>query len=393
MVPSDLIHLLFLKLKGLKIKYVYVGDVSQLPPVGGSSFVYAYLSCGLPVYELTENMRSKTYLLSNFRAVRNGEPDKVMFDKTFEFIEGTPHDVYSWFRNSGKTHKEVLFLAPYNQVVHTFNKQIRGIVKPEYANIDITQLDIGDPVMQTKNVYEENYNEETGEGCLMNGEVGVVVSRSPLTVDFDGVIIYYQHGRERRQNPFSRSSASKKYYVEDLVLCYACTIHKCVSGNTLISTDTGLQYIKDMTSVDGWSDMCVNVKTREGNADTSRIYKGDVEDSLIITTTNGYLLEGSHRHPVLTVDTNGKEQWVKLPDIKNGDILVMRCGAMSGKDSRSLIEERHSYVVGMLIGGNITPDARPKLNGMSIECNKQFILGLFESTSVCRRKTHLLIKE
>lgn len=111
-----------------------------------------------------------------------------------------------------------------------------------------------------------------------------------------------------------------------LKLAWAITVHKCVASDTLVLTEHGMLKIASLEREDQWCDESrdIDVKIR-GERDMERcsqIYKGKVEDTVIIETSYGYKIEGSYRHPVL-VDGQG---WKLLPDIVLGDDLLLLCG-------------------------------------------------------------------
>jgi intein/homing endonuclease len=155
-------------------------------------------------------------------------------------------------------------------------------------------------------------------------------------------------------------------------LAYAISSHKCCSENTLIYTSNGLKRISKISS-----DLITNQKllsTKEIDIDiigktglqkATQIYKGEVEDTIKITTSLGYTLEGSIRHPLLTY--NGAELWKKIPELNINDFLVLKNDLQSfGKnvDTSSfrsnnfnvkytipkVVDEKLCYLIGLLIG-------------------------------------------
>jgi ATP-dependent DNA helicase PIF1 len=125
-----------------------------------------------------------------------------------------------------------------------------------------------------------------------------------------------------------------KLYLEreqiPLILSWAITIHKCVSENTMIVTSKGVRYIGEYVTEStkpGWTDLQnLDVMTMSGWSKATKLYNGETEPSIKITTALGYYLEGSIRHPVLTCNENGQEIWKLLPDITIGDVVIMRRG-------------------------------------------------------------------
>lgn len=126
--------------------------------------------------------------------------------------------------------------------------------------------------------------------------------------------------------------ADKYVIVEkDIYYGYALTGHKCCHKDTLVASVNGLQSIERLAM-----EICPGLKShttkqasfmvcgREGLREATQVYKGGVEATIRVTTRLGYTLEGSHQHPVLTY--GGDEVWKKLPDLCEGDSLVLRIG-------------------------------------------------------------------
>jgi intein/homing endonuclease len=111
-----------------------------------------------------------------------------------------------------------------------------------------------------------------------------------------------------------------------LKLAWAVTVHKCVASDTLILTEHGMLKIASLEREDQWCDesrdIHIKIRGEKELERCSQIYKGKVEDTVIIETSYGYRIEGSYRHPVL-VDGQG---WKLLPDIVLGDDLLLVCG-------------------------------------------------------------------
>ena len=113
-----------------------------------------------------------------------------------------------------------------------------------------------------------------------------------------------------------------------LKLAWAITVHKCVRDNTIIFSEFGLLKISELSSLFGNQEQGTivktgfNVMTTDGFSDCSQIYKGKVEDTIRVTTSLGYVLEGSLRHPVLI--NNGNFEWKLMPLLNIGDCVSLR---------------------------------------------------------------------
>ena len=200
------------------------------------------------------------------------------------------------------------------------------------------------------------------EQGLVNGSRGVVTE---IDFEMEVITVKFLRGRaariERYEWEFEDKDGKGVRSQIPLILAWACTIHKCVSENTIISTERGLEYIKELTDQDGWSNCKFSLPTRNGVENAVKIYKGENEDSFIITTRLGYSIEGSIRHPILVRTEKGKEIWKKLPDIKEGDYVILRSDTNLVKDRINVknycdappfdeVTGDFAYMLGILVG-------------------------------------------
>jgi ATP-dependent DNA helicase PIF1 len=194
---------------------------------------------------------------------------------------------------------------------------------------------------------------------LVNGSRGVVTSffnDLPIVKFANGEelnIGYHSWEIEEEHKKFVRITQIP------LKLAWAVTVHKCVNGNTIIPTDCGLVRIKNFALINQKQgeirDINLNVQGIKGIEKCSQVFKGEIEDTITITTTGGFRIEGSYRHPVLTENNI----WKKLPEIKIGDKIFLKQGTASfgnfvKTDTSDLdnipeyIDEELSYLLGIL---------------------------------------------
>lgn len=167
-----------------------------------------------------------------------------------------------------------------------------------------------------------------------------------------------------------------------LMPAWAITIHKCVSGETLIPTVNGLltmnELAGDIEKSGTFKKINLEIIGLNGNKIATQIYKGFNEPSLIIKTRQGYEIEGSYRHPILIYDDTGIPHWKKLPDIRIGDIVAIRSKTMAEGNALPLIsilpEKKHhlaqyfdcpvevvpdfAWLLGLIIGDGSCADKR-----------------------------------
>jgi intein/homing endonuclease len=195
---------------------------------------------------------------------------------------------------------------------------------------------------------------------LVNGSRGVV-----LELDPEYVYVRFINGIKMRIRKHLWELEDKEGIAVrsqiPFILSWSITIHKCVNENTLISTDNGLIKIGKLSDKNGWLEKSITLDTLIGIEHTSKIFKGDVENSIIITTDMGYTLEGSNRHPILVKTQNGNEIWKLLPNIEEKDIVVLRSGSQGSKKNIynspfGEINKDLSYILGIIVSDNACCD-------------------------------------
>ncbi len=93
---------------------------------------------------------------------------------------------------------------------------------------------------------------------------------------------------------------------------------KCVVGETLVTTDEGLAPIESLVQTRVLQDIIpfsTRVWTTRGWAMTNGFYYGGEQDTIRITTKEGWQLEGTTQHPIRRAD----DTWALLEDIQIGD--------------------------------------------------------------------------
>jgi intein/homing endonuclease len=189
---------------------------------------------------------------------------------------------------------------------------------------------------------------------LVNGSRGVVLELDPeyIYVRFiNGIKIRITKHAWELEDKEGKAIRSQIPFI----LSWSITIHKCVNENTLISTDFGLVKIGTLSTEKGWTEKKINLDTLKGIESTSNIFKGEVETSIIVTTSMGYTLEGSNRHPVLVRTQLGNDEWRLLPEIQKGDNIILRSGSQGAKINVYIsqlgeITINLSYILGILTG-------------------------------------------
>lgn len=200
-------------------------------------------------------------------------------------------------------------------------------------------------------------NMDPDEG-LVNGSRGVVTNfevvegGSPKGEPIAAPIVTFANGKVRRieyhcwdrETHVRGKSMIMRYEQLPLVLAWALTIHKCITGDTLVhTTGSGLRRIEDLVPSSSMNagvtaEVAIGVVGAKKEAKlATQIYKGHVEDGLEITTRLGYTLRGSMRHPIRVWD-GAKDAWKRLRDLTAGDVVLLQIGAPSSAPSETSTE-------------------------------------------------------
>lgn len=99
---------------------------------------------------------------------------------------------------------------------------------------------------------------------------------------------------------------------------------RCVTGGTLINTNQGFVYMRDLIKENGYKEVkSLKVDSYKGNKEVSHTYK-DKDFVHKIKTRNGYAIAGTAEHPMLTLDKYLNFKWKRLEDIVVGDWILSR---------------------------------------------------------------------
>ena len=201
---------------------IFVGDVDQLPSVGPGTVLNNIITSGLfPTIKLTKIQRQAegSDIIKTAHSINSGKIPKLSnpFNDVYSYnVTGQEADtqlamVIKLFECSLKKYSvmDIQILSPqHNGKLGTdnLNNRIRDIVNKDGEKIpaSIGDFRVGDKVMQTRNNYKLG---------VFNGDIGIIESyddeNKTITVDYNGFAIIYDD-----------------VSADDLVLAYACTIHK-----------------------------------------------------------------------------------------------------------------------------------------------------------------------
>ena len=206
---------------------IFVGDVDQLPSVGPGAFLSDLIESNVvPVILLTEVFRqaATSWIIKEAHQINagimplfpsKGEKGDFYF-VSVEDNEQMPEILTGLVRTRlPKAYgvnpiKDIQILCPMNRGnagARMLNEVLQQALNPptEASVLKFgTKFSVGDKVMQIENNYDrEVFNGDIGFVVRLNGE------ENELTVDFNGREVVYPYGE-----------------LDELVLCYATTIHK-----------------------------------------------------------------------------------------------------------------------------------------------------------------------
>lgn len=105
-------------------------------------------------------------------------------------------------------------------------------------------------------------------------------------------------------------------------------VGKCVTGDTLVLTENGFQplasLVPDTLEDDQFAPLALNIYGRAGLEPASHIYNGGHSPTLKVTSRQGFSIEGTPEHPLLTLTPSGDLVFKPLAELKLGDQLVIQ---------------------------------------------------------------------
>lgn len=172
-------------------------------------------------------------------------------------------------------------------------------------------------------------------------------------------------------------------------------IGKCVVGETLIPTETGLVQIKDLMPKKaklGFTSYRNGIQSINGKEYANQFYKSGLQPTKKFSTRMGYSLQATYEHPVLILSASGQKEWRKLSELKIGDyVAIQRHKQIWGKNIKipnfdfkvrtnavipkfpKSIDVEMSYCLGLLTGdGGLTDFGHINLTTEDLSIEKTF---------------------
>ncbi|HRE72676.1 MAG TPA: ATP-dependent RecD-like DNA helicase, partial [Accumulibacter sp.] len=216
-----------LKAVATRTAVILVGDVDQLPSVGPGQFLTDLIDSGVvPVIRLTEVFRqaATSRIVRSAHQINRGVfpslPEKGEASDFYLVAAEEPEVIAQTVVDLVQTRlprkfevdsiRDIQVLCPMNRGItgaRGINQALQAVLNPpgehsvdKFGN----RFSVGDKVMQIENNYDRD---------VFNGDIGFVTGVDPdeeeLAVAFDGRVVSYPFGE-----------------LDELVLCYATTIHK-----------------------------------------------------------------------------------------------------------------------------------------------------------------------
>lgn len=239
MVSSELIYN-FMKYFSHRYSIILIGDCNQLPPIGLGSFFSEVINSGrIPIYRLTENKRISgnsgisNILINANRLIDDRRDLKEAFvfrtSLGFDLIEGDISTCKSILKqlHGKKINKEkITVLTPFNKDIPEINDFAQKIFNKDNMScvFEYQEYRVGDRVMQTQNVYNEEFE-------VMNGEEGYI---SEMNEDF----LQVKFSEQKTINYIWKScdpkifekedeqKEEKEFMISDLKHSFCKTVHK-----------------------------------------------------------------------------------------------------------------------------------------------------------------------
>lgn len=379
------------------IQILLVGDFYQLPPVeknGKNNYTFnakvwdaaEFKVCYLEKIYRQENDVEFMNILNSIRDNSITPEQKEILNKLKDNTRYKEQAINLYSKNIDVEKENNFKLDSIEGEKHTFSAEIYGepfhvqrILK-NWLGREFLHLKIGAKVMFIVNDHREGY---------YNGTMGTVIdfheeSGYPIVKLFKSgrkITVQKNEWSIKEEDESGKEIKLASVLQFPLRLAYAITIHKCVTGDTLILTKKGIETIKDLVGNDVNANWSVNKKIKISDRfgkykETDEVFNGGEKNIFKFTTDSGFSIKSSHEHPLLVMNKNGEEKWIESSKIRNGDILILtknqKVGSINclkvfhkntrnnGKEYRlpNFLDIELAWTLGIIIGDGCITDKR-----------------------------------
>jgi predicted Ser/Thr protein kinase len=132
--------------------------------------------------------------------------------------------------------------------------------------------------------------------------------------------------------PVKRIAFSEKYRVG--VGTFTPSDPKCVTGETLVLTEQGLQSMETIyhqlprqPQADEFVPYRTTILGIDGPEQTAMFYYGGPQPIYEVETSSGYTIRGTANHPLLTLTPEGTTTWTTIGNLQAGSHVALACGS------------------------------------------------------------------
>ncbi len=152
---------------------------------------------------------------------------------------------------------------------------------------------------------------------------------------------------------------------------------KCVSGDTLVLTQCGIVPISSLAQGVAFEEQRrkpTRIFGLDGREWATHVYNGGVQKTIRLQTRHGFSIEGTAEHPLLTLNSNGEPEWIRMDQVKEGTVLALtRDSGFWGDETRvqheytrlendkssknielTEIDSEFAYFMGLIVGDGCT---------------------------------------
>ena len=133
----------------------------------------------------------------------------------------------------------------------------------------------------------------------------------------------------------------------------AAAMRYCVVGETLVNTDRGLIPIEELAEIPENSETEIELKVQSLNGKINKavkLFNSGIHKTVKVETEEGYEIEGSYNHPILTFTLEGGRpvfKWKLLEKIEPGEFVVINRNYQVDSEV-DLIKPEEAFLLGAL---------------------------------------------